>query len=312
MLFSAEKIFQNDRWRFSLRNILHQIFIEDWVMKLFALLITLGLWFAITGLRAPVETRLENTTLALRLPNEIQMVNSPAETVDLVVTGDKTAIAQINKSNLIVSLDLTDIKAGDHIVELSPDNVTVDLPGGTKLKQILPNNINVKLENVEQREVPVKAALDGNVADDFEVYSASVIPAKVRVRGPQSLIRSLDFVSTEDIDIQKRAQDFTAEQVPLKVPNPKITVLDAAVDVFFKIGERRIERLFLVPVKTEEGVKTATVVLYGARSVLANLRTDDLRVEITRSEAGKERLNLITPAEIQGQIEVRKLRIGDS
>ncbi len=312
MLFSAEKLFQNDKWRFSLRSILHQIFIEDWLMKLFALLITLGLWFAIAGLRAPVETRLENITLALRLPNEIQMVNSPAEEVDLVVTGDKTTIAQINKSNLIVSLDLTDIKSGDHIVELSSDNVTVDLPGGTKLKQILPNNINIKLENVEQREVQVKAVLEGNVADDFEVYSASVIPAKVRIRGPQSLVRSLDFVSTEEIEIKDRSRDFTAEQVPLAVPNPKITVLDAAVDVYFKIGERRIERLFLVPVITGDEIKTATVVLYGARSVLANLRTDDLKVEITRNEAGRERLNLITPAEMQGKIEIRKLRINGS
>lgn len=312
MLFSAEKLFQNEKWRFSLRSILHQIFIEDWMMKLFALFITLGLWFAITGLRAPVETRLENTTLALRLPNEIQIVNSPTETVDLVVTGDKTVIAQINKSNLVVSLDLTDIKAGDHIIELSPENVTVDLPSGTKLKQILPNNINIKLENVEQREVPVKAALGGNVADDFEVYNASVIPAKVRIRGPQSLVRSLDFVATEEIDVKERSEDFTAEQVPLEIPNSKITVLDAAVDVFFRIGERRIERLFLVPVNSEGSIKTATVVLYGARSVLANLRTDDLRVEITENEAGRERLNLITPAEIQGQIEIRKLRVNGS
>ena len=312
MIFSAEKLFQSDRWKFSLKNILHRIFIEDWVMKLLALVISLGLWLAVTGFRAPVETRLENISLALRLPNEIQMVNSPKEEVDLVVTSDKNTIAQINKSNLLVSLDLTDIKAGDHIIELSSDDVTVDLPNGVKLKQILPNNINIKLENVEQREVPVKANLRGNVADDFEVYSASIIPNKVRVRGPQSILRSLEFVSTEEIEMNEHTRDFSAAQVPLENPSSKVTILDAAVDVFFRIGERRIERLFLVPVKSEGQAKTATVVLYGARSVLANLRPSDLQVEITQNDKGKENLNLITPAEIQGQIEIRKLRINGS
>jgi hypothetical protein len=36
---------------------------------------------------------------------------------------------------------------------------------------------------------------------------------------------------------------------------------------------------------------------------------EDLRVEIVKNEAGENSPNLVLPAEIQGQVEVRKLKI---
>ena len=90
--------------------------------------------------------------------------------------------------------------------------------------------------------------------------------------------------------------------------NSKISVVDeTVVDVFFRIGEKRIERLFIVPLKNEKG--NATVILFGARTLLNSIKSEDLHVEVIKSDSGDSSLNLILPAELQGKAEIRKLQI---
>lgn len=311
MLFSfpTEKFFQKEEWRILIRRIFRRVFLEDWLIKTIALVITLGLWLGVTGLRAPITTRLNNVGLKLRVSNDIEITNSPAQEVDLVITGDKRKIDQIKQSDLVVSLDLADAQIGDRIVQITPDNVNVELPTGVRLEELQPNKIAVKLEKVEEREIPVRAETEGNLSEDFEIYSETIVPSKVRVRAPQSYIKSLDSVSTEKINIENRSEDFTAKQVALNLINPKATLLDATVDVSFRIGEKRTERLFSLSVKTEDATKTATVVLYGGRSILEEVKAENLRVEIFKTETGENSPQLILPPEIQGKVEIRKLEV---
>jgi hypothetical protein len=56
-------------------------------------------------------------------------------------------------------------------------------------------------------------------------------------------------------------------------------------------------------------MKRATVVLFGARSILENLRSEDLIVEMNKNDAGEMVPHLVLPAEIQDKIEIRKLKL---
>lgn len=317
MSFPSEKFGLNEPQQLFIKRLLRRIFIEDWLMKLVALIITLALWLGVSGSRAPITTRLNNVVLQPRISNSLEITNSPVTEVALVLTGDRRKIDQIRPENLIVSFDLTSVPAGDRIVQLTPENVNVELPTGVRIDEIQPNKIAVKLETVSEREIPVKAEIEGSVGENFEIYSETVTPAKVRVRGPSSYIKSLEFVPTESINLENRESDFAARQVPLNLSNPKATVLDTAADVFFRIGEKRVERLFVVPISTESDAETvnsnagrkATAVLFAARSIIENIRPENLRVEIIKTETGEDSPQLILPVELQGQVEVRKLKI---
>jgi len=309
MAFPTENFSQKQDWQFSLRRVLRRVFLDDWLIKAVALFITVTLWLGVTGLRTPTTARLRSIPLNLRVSNEIELTNSPVQEVDLVISGDKRKIDQLNPRDLVVSLDLTDVPVGERTVQIAPENVSVELPTGVRLEEIQPNRIAVKLEAVEERDVTVRAETEGAVAENSEIYSRTVSPNNVRVRGPASFVKSLDFISTEKINLEDRRENFVVRQVALNVVNPKVTLLDTAVDVNFVIGEKRIERMFTVPVNTETGNKTTNVVLYGGRSILESLKMEDLRVEIVKNEAGENFTNLVLPAEIQGQVEVRKLKI---
>lgn len=307
--FRIEKLLQKEEWRAFLRRLFRRVFLEDWLIKTIALVITLGLWLGVTGLRAPITTRLNNVALKFRVSGDTEITNSPVQEVDLVITGDKRKIDQIKQSDLVVLLDLADISTGLRTVQITPENVDLELPTGVRLDEVQPKNIAVKLEKVEEREIAVKAETEGNLSENFEIYSQTVVPQKVRIRAPESYIKSLDFVSTEKINVENRREDFTAQQVVLNVVNPKATLLDATVDVVFKIGEKRVERLFSIPYETDGARKTATFMLYGGRSVLETIKTENLRVEVLKNDAGEAFPQVILPAEIQGQVEIRKLKI---
>lgn len=305
----TERIFSNADRRISFRRLLRRVFLEDWVIKLIALFITVTLWLGVTGLRAPTTSRLRSIPLNLRVSNDIEVTNSPVQEVDLVITGDKRRIDQLNPRDLVVSLDLSDVQAGERTVQITPENVSVELPTGVRLDEIQPNKIAVKLEAVEERDIAVKAETEGFVPENYEIYGKTVIPGKVRVRGPASFIKSLDSISTEKVSIAGKREDFIVRQVALNIVNPKITLLDTAVDVIFRIGEKRIERLFVVPVKNETENKVVSIILFGARSVLESLEADKLTLQIVENESGEAAPNLVLPPELQGQIEIRKIKI---
>ena len=307
MFFLTENFSEKEQRRLFLRRIFRRVFLEDWLLKLIALAITLGLWLAVTGGR--ISGRFENIALNPRVSNDMEITNFSPKEVTVFVTGDKTKVNSLLSRDLVMSVDLTDVKAGDRIVQLTPQSVSLELPSGVKLDRIEPNKINLRLERVEEREVEVKPETEGNVADGFEIYSQTVIPSKVRVRGAESFVKSLDSVMTEKINIENRNADFTARQIGLNVVNPNITVLDGIVDVIFKIGEKRSERIFIVPVIGETGTKKATVVLYGARSVIENISGSNLHVEVVKSDNNQIVPELVFPQDLQDKIEIRNIKL---
>ena len=313
MSFPTEKLIEKEQRQIFLRRIFRRVFLEDWGTKLIALGITFALWLGVTGLQTSITYTLHPVSLITQIPSDMEITNAPSQEIDVVVTGDKRKIDQlialVNARDLVATIDLTDIKSGDHIVQLSPEILNLDIPNGVKIVRIEPNKISVKVEKVEEREVPVKIKTEGNVAAGFEIYSTTIAPSNVRVRGAESLVKSLDSVSTEKINIDNLKESFTARQTGLNIVNSKVTLLDTIVDVSFMIGEKRTERMFLVPVKLENEAKNATVVLYGGRSLMENLRAEDLHIEITKSEAGENTPQLILPPDLQNKVEIRKIKL---
>ncbi len=289
------------------KHIIRKIFLEDWAMKLVALLITFGLWLGVTGLGTPSTKRL-TVPLNPNISNSAEITSSIIAEVDIVVSGDKRKVDQLNKTDLAATLDLTDVLPGDRVISLSPENVSVSLPQGIKLIEIQPSRIAVKLEAVQEKEVEVQAAVEGSPAAGYEVYSTTVLPPRIRVRGPVSFISQLEYVQTGNIDISGKASDFAARQIPVGVDNPKSAVLDTVVDVFFRIGEKRIERSFSLSLAGPPH-KIAKFTIRGPRTMLLKARAEAFKVNIAKSEDGQERPELIVPPEIQDLIEIIDLTV---
>lgn len=289
------------------KHVIRKVFLEDWGLKLIALVITLALWFGVTGLSTPTKERL-TVPLNLTISTDTVVVNVIRPEVDIVISGDKRKLEQINRSDLSAGLDLTEVAPGDWVITLSPETVSVVLPPGVKLETVQPGNVAVKLESVAEKDVEVKTETTGSVEPGYEIYSTSVLPSKIRVRGPASVVKTLEYVQTDKIDLTGKNEEFTSKQVPVNASNPKAAVLNTVVDVYFRIGEKRGERAFTLPIIGEPG-KTASFILYGPKTLLQKVRADQIKVEIYLNDSGEITPRVVVPTELQDVVEIRNLKV---
>lgn len=285
------------------KHIVRKVFLEDWHTKLVALAITLALWVGVTGLSTPTTRRISDIPLTLSYSTNTEITNSSAQAVSIVISGDKRKINQITENEVLISLDLSDLPAGERLVQLQPSNV-LNLPLGVKVQEIQPNKIQIRLEAVEEKEIPVKIETQGDLPDGLEVYSETANPARVKVRGPASYIRTLMSVSTDKIDIGDKQTDFSVRQIPLSLSNTKANVLESVVDVTFRIGEKRVEKMFMVPVSGTN--KRAQVVLFGGRSLLDDVSSSHLKVDVS---GDNDKPNVQLPPSLEGKVEVRRVKL---
>ena len=287
------------------KQVLRKIFLEDWLTKLLALAITIALWIGVTGLSEVGSDRYK-VPLVLRIAENAEATNQPIDEVEIRISGDKRRLQTVRDSDLRVFVDLTGSPVGNHTVTLAPDTVTLpDLPNGIRLEDINPKKIVVRLEAIEEKEVPVRVETQGTLPQGTEVYAETVVPARVRVRGPASYLRTLTMVATERVELSNKDSDFVVRQVRIApLSNENATPLDSFVDVNFRIGETRIEKSFTVPIVSSK--RRAQITLFGGRSLFEGITAKDFSAVVP---AGSEEPVVDLPGNLEGQVEVRKVRL---
>ncbi|MEP6847552.1 MAG: CdaR family protein [Acidobacteriota bacterium] len=307
MLVGNSKTPPPPRWLF-VKHIIRKIFLEDWLMKLVALAITIALWLGVTVFTKQGTGRF-TVPLNFRVSDNSILTGSAVKDVAIRVRGDDQKIRDLSPNDIRISLDLGDVDPGEKIITIDPSSVASNLPVGIKLEDIQPRGIPVKLEAAEQKDVPVRADIQGEPAKGFEVYpNESIAPQRIRVRGPASYIRPLDYLLTEKIDTTGKREDFVAKQIPIKITSDNTTVSDPVVTVSIHIGEKRVERTFLVSVSGST-TKKATVLLYGPPAMFLGLRPENLKVEIIKDADGPESARVILPDALDGNVEVRSIKV---
>ena len=306
--FPKSTVVEKEQRSAFLKYWLRRIFIDDWMMKSTALLITFVLWAGVTGLRTPKKEVFRHVLLKLRVSNQLQITNSPVNEVEIEVIGDERKLPRAS-ADLDASLDLRNVPVGEHVVNITADNLALELESGVRIQKVTPEKLLIKLEKVEEHEVPIKAEWTGDPASGYEVYSSKVTPEKVKIRGPKSFVDSLNFVSTEKISVENQTDNFRAQQIPLNVVNPNVTLVDAvSANVFFRIGKKRIERLFVKSYETDTRTGRASVLLYGPASVLEGLSADDLEITEDRTETKVVKLWVLLPNNMKDEVEVKSVK----
>jgi YbbR domain-containing protein len=291
---------------------LHEIFLEDWTLKLIALAISLGLWFAVTGQRTPTTIRLRNVQLDFQLPNDMEISNDPRRDVDITVSGNSFALESLNRRELVARVDVSGYKPGDRVIQLT-DKI-IDLPAGIKVVKIEPNTVPLRIEPSLEREVEVEARREGDLPEGFELYGVQIYPQRIRVRGPASHINSLQKAMTETIPLEGRRESFGVQQVAVDIPDQKVTVIDPVVNVRLEIGEQRIEKSFAgINVLASNGASVrpaqAGLVLYGPKSALEQLRAEDVQLILeVEADGGVRNMRLQLPPAVSDRVQLRSAR----
>jgi len=282
-------------------KLLRRIFLEDWSLKLLSLAIAIVLWLLVTGQNQPVTAHV-NVQLNFIRPPALEISNDPPRTVDVMLTGSRNKLDDLTSLDLVATVDISDQRAGERVLRLA-DQAQISLPQGIKVDGFQPSAISIRLEEVVDRQVNVEPKLEGKPADGFEVYSVYPNKGSVAVRGPASHVNALQKVMTESIWLAGHKESFTAANVAIDVPDPKVDLLEPMVNVNVEIGERRIEKNFSgVSVTTGDGGKvqpaTTSVTLLGLASLINSLKSEEVRIVLN----GDLEPRLAIPEALKGKV----------
>lgn len=299
---------QEPRTPSNLNRVLRRIFVEDWNLKLLSLAITLALWFVVTGQNTPVNT---HATVQLKYikPEGLEISNEPPKSVDVLLTGSKYKLDELNANALIATIDVSDQRAGERVLRLV-DRAHLALPQGVTIDAFQPSAISVRLEPIINRQLSIDVKLEGAPAEGYEVYAVNPSKSTFDVRGPVSNVNALTKAPTEPVSVSGRRETFTVPNVAIDIFDPKIDVQDPSVSVEVEIGERRVEKEFSDVQVIMQGANpepaTATVVVYGPPRELSDLKSSDIKLLLPAS-GDTSQATLQQPTALEGKLEVRSI-----
>lgn len=291
-----------------IEKLLRRIFLEDWSLKLLSLAIALVLWLVVTGQNQPVTAHV-NVQLNFIRPPSLEISNDPPRTVDVMLTGSRNKLDDLTTLDLVATVDISDQRAGERVLRLA-DKAQISLPQGVKVDGFQPSAIPVRLEPIVERQVAVEPKLEGKLVDGYEVYGAQPSKGSVMLRGPESRVVAVEKVITEGIWLGGRKESFTAPNVAIDVPDPKIDLVDPVVSVNVEVGERRVEKTFSdVAASSTTGGRVqpsnVTVTLLGPASVVTPLKSGDIKIVFDGSEPRVE-----LPQAVNGKVTLKSMQPG--
>jgi YbbR domain-containing protein len=288
----------------SVEKVLRKIFVEDWSLKLLSLAITLVLWLVVTGQNEPVTTHV-SVQLNFVRPQSLEISNDPPKSVDVTLTGSRTKLDNLSALDLVATIDLTDQQSGEHLIRFA-DKALLSLPHGVKVDAFLPSSTPIRLEPIVERELSVEPKLEGKPAEGYEVYSVTPNQPTVTVRGPASHVNLLDKGPTETIWLSGQKASFSAANVAINVTDPKVDLVDPAINLQIEIGERRVEKSFsgiavLGPTGNIVEPQTATVTVLGPAHLLDTVKHEDIKIRLNDEFIPQ----LEIPAGLKGKVSLK-------
>jgi YbbR domain-containing protein len=180
--------------------------LENWILKFISLAFAVVLWFFVMG-----ESRMEVTHVVPLeyegLTEGLMIANEVPTSVLIRISGPRALQGNLSPADISLTVDLRDLSAG--VTSFRRLEESLNLPQGLKITRISPSFVDVKLERVGTRNVPVRVVLTGEPAPGFVVKSTKAIPDKVAVSGAESELKGVSEVVTEGIDMTHVQESFS-------------------------------------------------------------------------------------------------------
>ena len=184
-------------------------------LKFLSTCVAVLLWLVVAGervvervMRAPVEMQ--------NLPENLEIVGSPPDTVEVRLRGPSGALSRMAAGDMAAVIDLQTARPGRRLFHLTQNNVSV--PYGTEVVQVGPSTLNLEFEMTATRTVPVEPDVEGRPAPGYEVTKITSDPATVEIAGPATAVQRLQAAITEPVSVQDQTRPVR-EIVTIGVPD---------------------------------------------------------------------------------------------
>lgn len=179
---------------------------ENLFLKLLSLAFALILWFFVMG-----EQKQELSyavPLAIRnLPADLMLANEIPSQVDVRISGPRTLLMNLNPRDMGIAVDLKGLPPG--VTSFKRLEELFNLSGALKITRLSPSFVDVRLERIKDKKVPVKLVVSGAPAPGFELREIQLTPSEVLVEGAEGELKNVAQVETDPVEIEGVRDSFS-------------------------------------------------------------------------------------------------------
>jgi len=184
-----------------------KIFRKNLGLKGLALGLSVVLWWFVTGesnvhvgFAVPLEIR--------NIPQGMALTNKVVRQVDVRLAGPSTLISALQQKEISAAVDLSGAKGGRETIPLTERSVKV--PAGFRVERVYPASVEVVLEKLERRTVPVFPQVGGASKVRARIAKTEVDPPSLEVEALPDEFSRLKTLTTEEIEPGTTEGVFTA------------------------------------------------------------------------------------------------------
>lgn len=204
------------------RERLERLF-SDWPAKILSLAGAIALFFFYQLNR--LEERPLSVPLLVTANDDFVPASPYPRTVRLVLRGESNIIYAVLEGDLQATLDLRGFtSAGVWRVPVQVEKRGSALGIDPLEISIDPSDIAIAIEQRVVKEIQVVPSFRGYLEPGYELAGFSLMPSKIEVAGPASLMEKLSDAATEPIELTSRADNFSI-RTKIALRDPLLTIL---------------------------------------------------------------------------------------
>jgi diadenylate cyclase len=189
--------------------------IELGAAALVSFLFIAGVWLSFT--------HGQDTLITLDIPVEfmrrdpgLEITGTSANAVRLELSGSLTLLRSIRPEQVKVQVDLSKGSAGSNLFTITPKEVA--LPPGISLRSVNPPFVDVTLDVVIGKDLPVQVDWAGKLPQDLILTQVKVSPERIQVTGPKKILDTVTTLYTEKVFVDDLERSGTLNSQILLSP----------------------------------------------------------------------------------------------
>ncbi|MCI5219129.1 MAG: hypothetical protein D3914_08050 [Candidatus Electrothrix sp. LOE2] len=181
-----------------LRNWKRRLNCKDLLLKLISLALGILVWFLAVG-TDQMDVSMSIPIEILNLPKNLVIYNQYQKEVSVTLRGPRGIVQELRNRPPSLSLDLS--KAKPDTIVLNTETLSFPLPSGVSVLRMQPASITLSIDKLLERQMPVTAITEGDVARGYLLKEVLLNPDTILVSGPASLVAQEETLKTYVINL---------------------------------------------------------------------------------------------------------------
>ena len=227
--------------------LLRDLIVRNFWVKLLSLCLAVVLWYMAVG-RERAEIGLNIPLELVNFPPRTVIANQVPDGINVRIRGSVALTRQVSDRKLRFSMDLGGAKIGPNSFTIKAD--ALGLPRGLEITRLAPAEITVDLERIVTKKVNLLPVIKGEPAAGYIIEDITLEPREVEVQGPESVLKPLEIIWTEPVDVTNLTKPVTLDTAA-DLPDQSLSLVKPqSIKAILKVDEKIVTRAFnQVPVE---------------------------------------------------------------